>query len=75
MERQRRGATAAPRTDRASAPRVCLCTFNPNVACEYVIPYYFSVLCHEPLPVLNHREDSESVKPTRVNVLQLRNSN
>ena len=59
----------------ASAPRVCICIFKQNVACKYVIPYYLSFLIYEPLPVLNHVEDSESVKTTRVNVLQLRNSN
>lgn len=35
--------------------------------------YKFPV--YEPLPVLSHAEDSESVKTTHVNVLQLRNSN
>lgn len=34
-----------------------------------------SFLFYEPLPVLNHKEGSESVKTTRVNVFQLRNSN
>lgn len=59
----------------ASALHVCICIFNPNVACKYVIPYYLIFLFYEPLPVLNHTEDSESVKTTHVNVLQLRNSN
>lgn len=48
---------------------------NLNVACKYVIPYDISFLFYEPLPVLNQREDSETVKTTHVNVLQLRNSN
>lgn len=58
----------------ASAPHVCICIFNQMLPAN-VIPYYFKFPMYAPLPVLSHTEDSESVKTTRVNVLQLRNSN
>lgn len=40
-----------------------------------VIPYDVSFLFYAPLPFFNQREGSETIKTTRVNVLQLRNSN